>query len=1049
MASSTAEQFLSAKPAVNYANEEKNFTIWDANRETLKRLFLTENCTLEMVKRRMETEHDFPNFALSDYETTLRDRYGFRKNLKASDWHSIGYHVEKRRLQGKPSHIYLGGILQKPRKVEKEIRRYNRRSVLQDRIRRHCVLPPLIRHNISIRTPSPELRRNRDTMINIFSAVKIAIPSECIDSIRLQSPFTKFVSTFMGQTMSNTTTAITTETNRRLPVSTIEMSPSLMEASDLALLSQACYILSNRLDSSFTRSLLKWVGISAEFNVLKRFFSIQSFTIQAVWEDLYQLSVILRQVRAYNILVELDLSINKGQWVTRRPTCLIDAIAMKSIDKLKVLLKKPNINPNSTITWGELRGVGIGLNRTPPLPRDPHVMLNPLAIAALRCDLDIIEILLKHGARVNPPPVGEVVLPLFAALHVELGAAKPSFAIIMGCICALLDAGSNVDVYPRDSRMREPTSRWGWSAPGSPLWLIDYTWTYFPSLASLLTKFSEKSLKMQSEVTVAGVCLAANEGYENLQQYLASRQLPNGEDRTAVLQIAISEAAARGLSGPVSCLLQLGVDPNVKYIEDDDGPCSNRGNSQSWHPAVRAAHGQHYHILKILKDRNAYSQPLLIIRKLLNGRDGAELMTYHLSVVASFSSMIAALSLVELFCPEIKMDGRSLMLLFLERAYQKNFPVCATVCDMAWSWGVPLIIGDDGRDALHYAIFHNCCLDMVMFLVARGYCVHSKLAYDYDHLFLSSSLSITQTRRLHPPSRSTMLGDAFASQSDDRVAIVNFLLEQGSKTETVRKHHTLLESVFSPPMPPAPHLSVLDAPVPIFDKWNGIFKYKKDTIAIFEKFFCADIPVNGPPQRVPPLSVLTSLIRNHADDALIFQVIDVTRNIDEYIAGSTPLLGALLFDRLAVAKRLLDRGAKVNHPAYAGDVTPLVAACRSKNIPIEFVEDMIKLGANINPPCGDNMPPLHTAVSVGKLNVTALLLKHGADLNWACHWIMNTYATPLDVAAIGGRLDIIHLLRSLGGESWVPGTTGVDGAIVHARKWGHHAVAEFLCSSSQ
>lgn len=77
-------------------------------------------------------------FRLTQYETTLRDRYHFYKNLKAPDWVSIGYHVEKRRLQGKLSYVFLGDKLQEPRKVEKEVRRHNKRAILRDQIRRKC-----------------------------------------------------------------------------------------------------------------------------------------------------------------------------------------------------------------------------------------------------------------------------------------------------------------------------------------------------------------------------------------------------------------------------------------------------------------------------------------------------------------------------------------------------------------------------------------------------------------------------------------------------------------------------------------------------------------------------------------------------------------------------------------------------------------------------------------------------------------------------------------------------------------------------------------------
>lgn len=176
---------------------------------------------------------------------------------------------------------------------------------------------------------------------------------------------------------------------------------------------------------------------------------------------------------------------------------------------------------------------------------------------------------------------------------------------------------------------------------------------------------------------------------------------------------------------------------------------------------------------------------------------------------------------------------------------------------------------------------------MVKLLVARGYRVHSKLAYDYDHLFLSSSSSTTETRRPNSPSRSSMLGDAFASHSDDRLAIVNFLLEQVTGTENVREHHTLLESVFSARKRPT-LLKTLecstnkhyDIETPVFGKRYRRAACRHDTVEIFKKFFYAGAPVNGPPQRVSPVSILTSLISNDADDSLIFQVINVTRDID-------------------------------------------------------------------------------------------------------------------------------------------------------------------------
>ncbi|KAI0412454.1 hypothetical protein F5X98DRAFT_391945 [Xylaria grammica] len=1032
MSSSTTDKFLSTKLPANYAGGGKNFTVWDANRETLKRLFLTENCTLKAVKRRMETEHGFPTFPLIDYETTLRDHYGFRKNLKASDWYSIGYHVESRRLHGKASYVYLGGSLQEPRKVEREIRRYTKRSVLRSRIRRNCAPPPLDQ-NLSIRTPSPEPQKKGNAVIRALSAAEMTVLSQFIEALRLQSPFNNFISICMEQVMPNSNKMMAIEIARRTSVPEMEISTPLGQGSDFAFLSQSCFILSNNLDSDsiFTKPLLNWIEISAEVHVLKGFFSIKSSTIKSVWDSLYNSSIRLGRLRAYSILVEIGLSMNKGQWVTQRSSCLIDAIHMKAKDEVKELLKQSNIDPNSAIPYGQIPGL------VPPLYG--HNMISPLALAAYVCDLDIIEILLNNGTDINPPlpRAGEtsVVPPLFSAL--QFGHYHPKLegtisASTMHCICALLDAGSNVDIYENYGSTKPP-SRWGWSAPGYPSWLIDYAWTHFPRNDSLLTYLSNKSFKMQNEVTVTGVCLAASQGHRHLQQYLASRELPIGLDRTAVLQIALSEAAGHGLSEIMSCLLQIGVDPNVKYIEDDLESRSDSTNYYSWHPAVRAAQGQHDNILGILRNMSINSQPLSIIEKFFRTDNVASHFHTGDAVTSPYSTkdselpMATAPSLVDLFRPRIEIDGRSLILLFLKRAYQKNFLTCAKACDMAWSWGVPQVIGDDGRDALHYAIFHNCGLDMIKFLIARGYRVHSKLAYDYDYQSLNSP-SVVDTGGPYPHYRSSMLGDALISYADDRLAIVNFLLEEGASTENVREHYTLLESVFF--------------------RNSSCRKYRDDTVEIFKKLFYANAPVNGPRQQASHHSLLTSLMYSNADDALISQVIDATQDIDEYVAGYTPLLAALYTNRLPIAKQLLDRGAKVDNDAYTGHSTPLEVACHMQDVPIEFIEDLIRLGADINPrmTCRGSRTPLHAAAGAGKLNVAALLLKRGADININVGYEFDgrLYITPLDYAAMNGRLDMTHLLRGLGGKSGLPGKTGVDGAISLARQKGYYAVAEFL-----
>ncbi|KAI0550584.1 hypothetical protein F4679DRAFT_583258 [Xylaria curta] len=1031
MSSSTGDQLRYSRPLVKYAGEEKNFAIWDANREILRRLFLTENCSLKIVKQRMEVEHGFPTFPLIDYETTLRDHFHFRKNLKASDWCSIGYHVEKRRLQGKPSSVYLEGTLQEPRKVKKEIQRYTKRSVLQRQIRMNHV-PSLLRQNILIRTPSPEPQRNAGTMIRSPLAVDITVLCQRIDDLRLQSPSTKFISSLMTQMMPNTPMEETIEIARRISVSTIEISPSLNETSDLALLSQSCFLLSNNADNrnfepNIAKPLLNWIGISAELHVLKGFFSIESSTIQSVWDSLYVSSIRLRKPQAYSVIVEVGLSINEGRWVTRRTSCLVDAVNMGAKNRVADLVERYGIDPNLAVSNDQVPDI-----RVPS--RVGYDMITPLTLAAYECDLDIIEILLKHGATIDPPfaqdEESSILPPLFAALQFGNyydGALRPSFDSIKHCVCALLDAGSNVDIHVNGRRTTQ-SNPWGWVAPGQASWLVDYAWMIFHDDMSLLTKLSERSVKMECEITVAGICLAAKQGHGHFRRYLDNRPFPKGKDRTAILQIAISQAAAYGISECVGDLLQLGVDPNVQYIEDD---LESRSDDESWHPVVRAAQGCHYNVLGLLGNINSWSRPLSILEKLFCTDRVANSFYWDYKTGNSHRtgdsglSMTTALSLVEFSRPGIEKDGRGLILLFLRRAYKENFATCAQVCDMAWSWGAPRMIGDNGRDALHYAIFHNCCLDMVKFLIARGYQVHSKFAYDYGYHSLNLPLA-TEIEGPSSPCRSSMLGDALSSFANDRVAIVNFLLENGANTENTREHYTLLESVcFRDP---------------------GCPEYRDETVKIFKTLFYHNASVNRPLHQAPRVSLLSSLLYYEANDSLIFQVIDATRDIDEHVEGYTPLLTAITVGRLAIAKRLLDRGAKVDHPIYTDYRSPLSIACEraSEDIPMEFIKDLLRRGAAINPP---KAAALHFAASAGKLNIAALLLKHGADVN-ASHSIFDDLyvLTPLDSAAMQGRLDMVHLLRGMGGKSGFQGKTGVDGAISHARYSGHYAVAEFLCS---
>jgi hypothetical protein len=59
-----------------------------------------------------------------EYETKLRDEWGFRKNLQKSDWQILQHHISKRRRNGKESQFLLHGVPIPQRKLDKNISRY-------------------------------------------------------------------------------------------------------------------------------------------------------------------------------------------------------------------------------------------------------------------------------------------------------------------------------------------------------------------------------------------------------------------------------------------------------------------------------------------------------------------------------------------------------------------------------------------------------------------------------------------------------------------------------------------------------------------------------------------------------------------------------------------------------------------------------------------------------------------------------------------------------------------------------------------------------------
>jgi ankyrin repeat protein len=168
----------------------------------------------------------------------------------------------------------------------------------------------------------------------------------------------------------------------------------------------------------------------------------------------------------------------------------------------------------------------------------------------------------------------------------------------------------------------------------------------------------------------------------------------------------------------------------------------------------------------------------------------------------------------------------------------------------------------------------------------------------------------------------------------------------------------------------------------------------------------------------------------------------------------TPIYFAAHERHQELVEYLLQQGALAN----LNDETfgsPLHAA-RSRHI----AEILIKSGCPLNGKCTYYGSPLHMAANEACTEVVTFLLEKGVSVDELATWLIGvtditTPVTPLYVASLGGRLDVVKLLVSKGANVNYKSpnrlihnaTTGKDevanygcgGTVLHAAAWGGHA----------
>ena len=121
--------------------------------------------------------------------------------------------------------------------------------------------------------------------------------------------------------------------------------------------------------------------------------------------------------------------------------------------------------------------------------------------------------------------------------------------------------------------------------------------------------------------------------------------------------------------------------------------------------------------------------------------------------------------------------------------------------------------------------------------------------------------------------------------------------------------------------------------------------------------------------------------------------------------GATPLSAALSRHHHDIVQLLIEAGAGVDG---VGD-TSIHAAVQSNNM--RLVRKMVTRD-NVNTPGPDHQTPLHFSMS-GSADLVQYLLELGADTNSR---VDSTLATPLHMAALRGRVDLVPLLLDHGAK---------------------------------
>ncbi|KAK8104754.1 ankyrin repeat-containing domain protein [Apiospora kogelbergensis] len=1082
------------------APELQNLDIWHEHEPQLRELYLVKNLTLKGVKESMEKEHGWPTFKLITYEVVLRDELGFVKNLTKDDWYAIKHHVEKRSRNSRQSQVVLHGHVVEQKRISKAIGRYRQHANI-NRVR-----SPVLRNGLRVRTPplpsprtlnpddlayihmtvtarsssrimdaaSPPLAEGQSSMLPIFKGETLTI--EAIMDIRTAAPFNQLASIlkdiFSPDFSINQETAFTTSGFPQMVTGTIatqglqkmdrvnnqdqvadilgESSQNLIGESSIfaginnpfVVLMEGCYAFSNNIiDDEVSGRFLDWIGLVAEMSLLKEFFRLNLPTVIAIWGKALDSSFYAIHGEAFEILIEIGLEIDNGRLMqskyTRYLAMAIDMGSHKAMGSVLRLLKagvSPNTRFDRTLFLPVYRG-----------QLGHYWRCCALKQAAKNRDVQMLEHLLTVGnckCGKFDAMWGNLLLSR-VALSDWFTKRPPS----LQCVEAILNSGIKVDFLPEYSDSLVFTVKsLGWHTCGKPELLVD-RWA-------------------QECVTVSGVFIVAEAGLAELRGYLDSIPRPESTMKTVLLQVALTEAAYCGAITVLKCLLQFGVDPNVETLTANLQ--GGEEEEESWSPVARAAAQWHTDILATLMDYGADFKKYPLFKHVVRSYADAPVSDYAMLEARRGDTIQILLDAgVRIDVPPALLTSAALLplkpstLLFRTAdevdelmdnisSFEPNY----ALCNKLKQHGMDFSRGLDGCNTLQTVIRNGCNFATVSYLIHDGVQVHSipqKKRFKYRNDYEGTD----------DTDDTTMLHDALINAHVNRSRIVDILLENGADiyANTSKGMSVLEASLYS---------ATCDESYNMMRSPN----IQKESIDIFWKLFHLMGPRHAYSLDYKRNSLTGYLMSWEETDDTICAALDAFGAPNSYkvVKGRSILMEAVSNSRTSLVTLLVERGSDINLridtlPVHQQGRMPrfntaLQIACMNhmaNSEGVSIAKFLLEKGAEVNvPPTKTGMTALQSAAFSGNLGLVSTILEHGAEVNAKAGTQYGSFLSKrhplshggkyhsLDFAAWQGHLDIVHLIVGAGGLSGIPGVTGLDGAMVLARKSSHTGIVDYL-----